>query len=150
MTEEGDGLLTIYNAHSHEFETIEYKGIDGNYKLDGVSEINRLMRCRLTNETKIMSLRLIELLDHIQDHFGAAEIEIVSGYRSPRLNAALRAKSRRVASKSLHMQGLAADIKIPGVPLKEIRQYALSLGAGGVGYYPGKFIHVDVGPVRKW
>jgi uncharacterized protein YcbK (DUF882 family) len=76
--------------------------------------------------------------------------EIISGYRSPQTNAMLRGQSNGVATHSLHMDGMAADIKVQGRSLELIRNVALSLKSGGVGYYPSQFVHVDVGRVRKW
>lgn len=77
--------------------------------------------------------------------------QIISGYRSPVTNAALHAKSSGVASKSLHVQGMATDIRIEGVQLAHVRKAALSLCRGGVGYYPiSNFVHVDTGRVRQW
>lgn len=150
ITESGDGVITIFNTHGGEFETIRYKNDEGRYLDDGVERINSILRCRLTGEEANMSLRLVELLDHIEDHFKASRIEIVSGYRSPTLNAALRKVSRRVARNSLHMEGMAVDIRIPNVNLQELKSYARALHSGGVGYYPGHFVHIDIGKVRFW
>ena len=79
------------------------------------------------------------------------EIDVICGYRTPRGNAYLRAKSTGVAEHSLHMQALAIDIRIPGVSTAKLREAALALQRGGVGYYPKSgFVHVDVGRVRRW
>ena len=76
---------------------------------------------------------------------------IISGYRSPKTNAALRNGSSGVAKKSLHMQGRAIDLRIPGVSHKELHRAALELRSGGVGYYPDSgFVHLDTGRVRRW
>ena len=76
---------------------------------------------------------------------------VISGYRSPATNAMLNSKSSSVAKRSLHMQGRAIDIRMPGVELKNLRQAALELKAGGVGYYTrSNFIHVDTGRTRSW
>jgi uncharacterized protein YcbK (DUF882 family) len=76
---------------------------------------------------------------------------IISGYRSPQTNQKLRSKSGGVAKKSLHMQGKAIDIRLPGCKLKQLRNAARALKAGGVGYYAkSDFIHVDTGRVRRW
>ena len=113
--------------------------------------VNYLLRCRLSSKEASFPIELIELIDHLQEHFGEREIEVISGYRSPALNASLRRQGRRVASKSYHMQGMAMDIRIPGVSSRLVRDYTLSLARGGVGYYGQKgFVHVDVGPVRQW
>ena len=79
------------------------------------------------------------------------EFHVISGYRSPASNAQLNARSNGVAKRSLHMQGKAIDIRLPGHALSNLRKAALSLQAGGVGYYPtSEFIHIDTGRVRQW
>ncbi len=81
----------------------------------------------------------------------SAPFEVVSGYRSPATNAALRRKSRAVAKNSYHMRGMAIDVRLPGRGVTQLRLAALRQRAGGVGYYPGSgFIHLDVGPLRRW
>lgn len=144
----GDGVITIYNTHSHELETVQYKNEDG-YMNEGLNEINYLLRCRMNDEKAQMSLKLITLIDHIQDHFGVSKIDIISAYRSPEFNRSLRKRGHRAAKESLHMKGLAVDMVVPGVPMRKLRDYAKSLKMGGVGYYK-RFVHVDVGPVRYW
>ena len=83
-----------------------------------------------------------------------SKINLISGYRSPATNAALRAKGGEhtgVASQSQHMLGKATDIMVPGVTLDRLHGAALALGGGGVGYYPRDgFVHVDTGRVRHW
>jgi len=99
-----------------------------------------------------MSPGLIDLVAGLAGQFGQPDaVQVISGYRSPASNAALHARSSGVATKSLHMQGMAMDIRISGVPLPRLRDAALALGRGGVGYYPDSdFVHVDVGRVRRW
>ena len=77
-------------------------------------------------------------------------IHIVSSYRSPATNAMLRRRSRGVAQFSQHMLGKAIDFHIPGVPIEQLRAAGMRLQRGGVGFYPGSFVHVDVGAVRHW
>jgi uncharacterized protein YcbK (DUF882 family) len=77
--------------------------------------------------------------------------QIISGYRSPKSNAMLRSNGRGVARRSLHMTGQAIDIRVSGRSLSQVRLAALSLSAGGVGYYPkSQFVHLDTGRVRRW
>ena len=99
-----------------------------------------------------MDPRLFDLLHNLRTRIGAqAPFQIVSGYRSPATNAKMHAESGEVAAKSQHMFGKALDIRIAGVDLDRLHKAALSLNAGGVGYYPqSDFVHVDVGPVRRW
>lgn len=98
-----------------------------------------------------MSPKLIDLLYIIQTYLKANGkpyiIHITSGYRTPEHNKRLRGAS----SNSLHMQGLAADITVPGIPVSELSKLVKAIGVGGVGIYPRKnFVHVDVGRVRTW
>jgi uncharacterized protein YcbK (DUF882 family) len=82
-----------------------------------------------------------------------AEIDVICGYRTPRTNEFLRSRSIQtgVAEHSLHMQAEAIDIRLPGVPTSQLRDAALGLHRGGVGYYQASdFVHVDVGRVRRW
>ena len=80
-----------------------------------------------------------------------APFQVISGYRSPQTNAKLAAASRGVANRSLHMDGMAIDIRMPGVDLQHLHKAAKALGAGGIGYYAqSNFVHVDVGRVRSW
>lgn len=146
----GDGTIELFNTHNQERISIQFRE-EGRYTKDAIAAINHILRCRFMNIETRMSLQLIELVDKIQDHFGGREVHIISGYRAPEFNTQLRASGHKVAKYSLHMEGLAMDIRIPGVSTKAIRDYAASLKAGGVGYYPGNdFVHVDVGRVRYW
>ena len=99
-----------------------------------------------------MSANLIEMLHEIQARLHSdAPFEIISGYRSPKTNAMLASSSDGVARRSLHTQGLATDVRIPGISLRRLQTEALFLSRGGVGYYPkSDFVHVDVGRVRRW
>ena len=99
-----------------------------------------------------IDLGLLDLLYALRRHVGSSQpIQLISGYRSAATNAALRARSHGVARASLHMRGMAADIRIPGLELPRLRDLALSMRAGGVGFYPhSDFVHVDVGAVRRW
>ena len=99
-----------------------------------------------------MDPKLLDLLYVLQQVTGiSGAFHIIFGYRSPQTNQKLRTKSGGVAKRSLHMQGKAIDIRLPGCELKHLRDAALSLKAGGVGYYAkSDFIHVDTGRVRRW
>ena len=99
-----------------------------------------------------MDQRLLDLLYALQGRTGRRDkFHVISGYRSPATNAMLNARSSGVAKHSYHMKGMAIDIRLPGYDLHKLHQAALALKAGGVGCYPSSnFIHVDVGPVRRW
>ena len=97
--------------------------------------------------------QLFHLLHHLRQTLGTEQpFEIISGYRSPLTNATLRqSRAGGVAKRSLHMEGKALDVRLPGVPLSELRDAALDLRAGGVGFYPREqFVHIDTGAVRHW
>lgn len=125
----------------------------GRYLREGMREINRLMRDYRSGAVHPIDPRLLDVLFHLQRRIGGrGPIQVVSGYRSPQTNALLHeADPDGVATHSYHMEGKAVDIRMPGLPLRTVHKAALSLRAGGVGYYPGSnFVHVDVGPMRRW
>ena len=99
-----------------------------------------------------MDPRLLDLLVELRARLRTtAPFHVISGYRSPATNAMLAATTEGVASNSLHMDGMAIDIRVPNRPLRQLHQVALNLEAGGVGYYPrSDFVHVDTGRVRRW
>jgi uncharacterized protein YcbK (DUF882 family) len=96
--------------------------------------------------------RLLDLLWRLRATLDtAAPYEVISGYRSPATNAMLARESRGVSRGSLHMRAMAIDVRLPDRPLTALRDAALGLKLGGVGYYPASdFVHVDVGRVRFW
>lgn len=147
----GDGVLSLYNVHLKETVTVEYRRGNGRYSDAGLEKINHLLRCRADNKETEMARDLIELVDHLQDHFGVRTVDVVSGYRTPSFNAYLKRLGRRVARHSRHMLGEAMDIRLPGVNMRTVRNYLVVLRTGGVGYYGrSRFVHVDVGPFRTW
>lgn len=99
-----------------------------------------------------MDRALLDMLYGLQQGIGGeGEFEIISAYRSPKTNQMLRTKSGGVAKRSLHMQGRAIDVRLCGCDLKTLRDQALAMKAGGVGYYPkSNFIHIDTGRFRSW
>ena len=147
----GDGALSILDVHTGESLSVVYRDSQGRYDLSSLEAVDRLLRCHGDGLEHPISLKLIELVDHLQDRFGAAEVRMVSGYRSPDYNASLKKRLGRVAHDSLHMQGMAMDIQIAGIGKGELGAYARSVEGGGVGVYrSSSYIHVDVGPVRSW
>ena len=147
----GDGVIGMHDVQTNEVFNVIYRDKKGRYDEEALAVIDHIFRCHGGQEEFPISLKLIELLDHIQDHFGAHELKVISGYRSPPYNADLRKRTRRVARESLHMEGMAADVVIPGISARELRDYAKTLKAGGVGYYGSRaFVHIDIGQVRHW
>lgn len=147
----GDGTVTLTHLNLNEKETIRFRDAWGNTVQEGVDRLNHLLRCRGDHRETAMALPLLDIVDHLQDRFGVDEVEVISGYRSPSFNASLRRAGRKVASRSRHMHGQAMDIRLPGVSMREVRNYLVEQKVGGVGYYhDNNFVHVDVGPFRTW
>lgn len=143
--------LRFHNLHTGETLEAEYwQG--GAYAPDALAAINHILRDHRTDESSAIDIRLLDLLHDLSAQVGTREpFQVISGYRSPRTNAALADASNGVARRSLHMEGKAIDIALASTPVETIRGAALELGRGGVGFYPSPgFVHVDVGRVRQW
>jgi len=94
---------------------------------------------------------LLDTLHTLCTNCGGGAFEIISGYRSPKTNAQLQMASSGVAEHSLHLEGRAIDVRLAGLATARLRDAALALGVGGVGYYPkSDFVHLDTGRVRRW
>jgi len=143
--------LALNNLHTGETLDVDYWE-NGAYVPGALAEVKHVLRDHRNNEEHLIEPKLLDLLTALSTRLGTAErYEVISGYRSPQTNAILHAESHQVASGSLHMQGQAIDIRLAGLQLTHIRDAALGLGIGGVGYYPNSdFVHVDVGRVRRW
>ncbi|MDQ1316097.1 MAG: hypothetical protein QG662_2206, partial [Pseudomonadota bacterium] len=126
--------------------------IQGDYVPEALAEINRVLRDHRTDQVAAIDTDLLDLLHRVNGTLGNSRpFQIISGYRSPASNQMLAGNSSGVAKRSLHMQGKAIDIRLPGIPLADLRRAGLNLQGGGVGYYPGSnFVHLDVGRVRTW
>lgn len=139
------------NLHTGEkFNEVYYA--NGSYLPDALAEATRVMRDWRTGDEHFIDPGLFDALHAIGDRLETRQpFQIISGYRSPRTNAMLHARSSGVAENSQHTVGKAIDIRLPGVELRNLRNAALSVGAGGVGFYPvSNFVHVDTGRVRQW
>jgi uncharacterized protein YcbK (DUF882 family) len=147
----GTRSLNLLSLHTRERKQGNF-WVAGDYQLDVLSGFNQVLRDHRQNITAPMDKRLFDLLFQLQTTIdNTSEVHIISGYRSPKTNAMLASKSSKVAKKSYHMRGMAMDIAIPDVKLSVLREAAISLNLGGVGYYPRSgFIHVDTGHVRNW
>jgi uncharacterized protein YcbK (DUF882 family) len=143
--------LAFKNTHTGESLQTVYWAV-GEYLDSGLQEINTILRDHRADETYPMDRGLLDLLYALQLEVDCHNaFHVISGYRSPTTNATLRNKSSGVARRSYHMQGKAIDIRLPGCELADLHRAALGLKAGGVGSYAASdFIHVDVGPVRRW
>jgi uncharacterized protein YcbK (DUF882 family) len=143
--------LAFNNLHTGERAKVEYWA-DGQYLPDALKQVNFILRDFRNGEIHPIEPRLLDLLSQLHASLGTSQpFEVISGYRSPATNAMLRNEGHGTASKSLHMQGQAIDIRLADSLLSDVHRAAVSLRAGGVGFYPGPdFVHVDVGRVRYW
>jgi uncharacterized protein YcbK (DUF882 family) len=147
-----DHLLLLYNTHTAERIDIVYRRGD-KYIPDALAKLDNFLRDHRTGDVRHFDPRLYDILSDLTASVGhpGGEIDIVCGYRTSSTNESLRAHTTGVAKNSLHIQAEAIDLRMPGVDTLKLRKAALTLGRGGVGYYPhSDFIHVDVGRVRKW
>jgi uncharacterized protein YcbK (DUF882 family) len=143
--------LSLVNLHTGEaLKAVYFEA--GRYVPDALSALNKVLRDHRTGEVHDMAPGLLDLVANLTSTLGTREtVQVISGYRSPHTNAALRKASTGVATRSLHMTGEAMDIRIAGVDLTRLRDAAIGLQKGGVGFYPGSnFVHVDIGRVRRW
>ena len=143
--------VALRNIHTGEHLNTVYWA-DGKYVPDAMRRINWVLRDHYTDEVRRISPDLLDLLTKLQAKLRTREpFQIISGYRSPATNAMLAAMTDGVAQHSLHMQGMAVDIRVPDRSLVKVQHAALNLAAGGVGFYPrSDFVHVDVGRIRRW
>jgi len=143
--------IAVKNLHTGEALTATYWEA-GRYVPDALDALNHVLRDHRTGDVHAMSLKLFDLMAQLRARLGSREvIQVISGYRSPATNAVLHARSKGVATRSLHMDGEAMDVRIEGVDIARLRDAAWSLQGGGVGFYPtSRFVHMDVGRVRRW
>ena len=144
--------LGLRHLHTGERLDVEYFA-GGRYRPDALAAVDRLLRDFRSGEVAAIDPGLLDLLHALAAATGAQDrpFEVISGFRSPSTNEMLRHRSSGVASGSLHMRGQAIDIRVAGVPLAGLRDAALALRGGGVGFYPASdFVHVDTGRVRAW
>lgn len=145
--------LAFHNTHTNERIESVYC-IAGRYQESGLTAIDWILRDHRTGDVQRIDPQLLDLMHLLKVQAAGADspavYEIVSGYRSPRSNELLRTRSGAVARHSLHLKGMAADVRLTGVPLRRLHAAALDLRRGGVGYYTDQFLHVDTGRVRSW
>lgn len=143
--------LSFHSIHTGETLTAVYWQ-DDRFVPDGLAQLDYILRDYRTGEVRPIAPGLLDLVHELKQAMSFEQpIGVISGYRSPATNAMLAARSKGVAKNSYHLRGMAVDIRMPGRPLAELRDAALRLRRGGVGYYPkSDFVHVDVGPVRSW
>lgn len=146
--------LRLDNLHTGESLDIVYR-VGDTYIPGALEKLDYFLRDHNTQDVISYDPKEFDVLHDVLARLRRPNdvIDIVCGYRTPETNEALRDESPHsgVAEHSQHMQGRAIDIRVPGVSTARLRNAALSLHEGGVGYYPvSQFVHVDVGPVREW
>jgi len=157
LTGTGSGerfVLHLHHLHTGETLDVVYK-VGNTYVPGAIEKLNYFLRDHRTNDVSHYDVKEFDLLHSVMAKLGKPNgvIDIVCGYRTPWSNEYLRSRAAvtGVAKSSQHMLAKAIDIRVPGVTTSKLRDIALSLHGGGVGYYPvSQFVHVDVGPVRQW
>ncbi len=151
MPESGAFTIAFRNTHTGDSFNGVYR-VGNKYLPDAFDRINHVLRDFRTGEKFPIDPRAIDIVYMIQQRTGQrGGLEILSGYRSPKTNKMLRNASGGVAKNSLHMVGQAIDLRMPGYSTRKVRDTAIDLRAGGVGFYPkSDFVHVDTGKVRHW
>ena len=142
--------LAFRHTHTGEQLRVVYFA-DGDYLPEALSRLEWLLRDFRTGTTHPIDRSLYDTLHALAQRCGAGPFEIISAYRSPQTNAMLRQASHGVAEHSLHLEGRAIDIRLPGFDTARLREAAIGLARGGVGYYPqSDFVHLDTGRFRTW
>jgi uncharacterized protein YcbK (DUF882 family) len=147
----GERVVSFVHAHTGERLSLPYWG-DGAYLPGGLARVESFLRDFRTGEQHSIDPALLDQLHDLRLATGSsAPFQVISAYRSPRTNAALRAAGGGQARHSLHLQGRAIDVRLADVSSPVLRDAALELARGGVGFYRSEdFVHVDTGPFRRW
>lgn len=143
--------LRLYNTHTGETLRSVFWA-EGKFVPEALNDINKLLRDHRNNKVAPIDPKLLFLLDQVSSKIGNGKVlHIISGYRSPESNQLLAEKTNGVARHSLHLEGKAIDVRMPGRDLASLHKAALHAGGGGVGYYPeSQFVHMDTGRLRHW
>lgn len=144
--------LSFDHTHTGEHIALVY-ALGEQFVAQALNNLNHFLRDHYSGEVGLIDPQLFDLLHRLRQELGADQpFQVISGYRSAATNSLLRnTRGGGVAKHSLHMDGKAIDVRLPGVSLTDLRDAALSLRAGGVGFYPREqFVHVDTGRVRTW
>lgn len=132
----------------------QYRGvycIDGVYVPEAMEMLDWTLRDTRIDKARAIDPRLIDVLSRLQSAFDLDELIVTSGYRSRKTNEWIRRRTGMAARNSFHIEGMAADVYSPNVSARRLARKAGDCGAGGIGYYPSHgFIHLDVGPYRRW
>lgn len=143
--------ISLYNTHTGEWLRTVYWA-DGHYIREAVRDINWILRDHHTDEIRPMDAGVLDVLGMMRERLDTSDpFLVISGYRSPLTNTRMYLHREGVAKHSYHTKGMAVDLRSERRSLSEVRDAAISLQCGGVGYYPrSEFVHVDCGPIRYW
>ncbi len=143
--------LSFYHTHTEERLDIVYFE-NGEYVDSALEEINRFLRDFRTGDATVMDPGLLDLIYDIRENLGSdGTYEVISAYRSPKTNEMLRTRGGGVARNSQHLLGTAIDVRLEDIPIEVLRDAALAMRRGGVGFYrKADFVHIDTGRVRRW
>jgi len=143
--------ISLYNTHTGEWLRTVYWA-DGHYIREAVRDINWILRDHYTDEMRPMNAGVLDVLGMMRERLETTDpFLVVSGYRSPATNTRMYLHGEGAAKHSYHIKGMAIDLRSESRSLPELREAAMSLQCGGVGYYPrADFVHIDCGPIRHW
>lgn len=143
--------LSFYHTHTGKSLEVTY-AVGGEYVESALLEINAFLSDFRTGDVKEMDAELLDVIYDVRASLSSSEtFEVISAYRSPKTNELLRSQSGGVARNSQHLLGKAIDVRLRGVDTAELRDAAIALQRGGVGYYEkSDFVHMDTGRVRRW
>lgn len=147
----GERRLSIHRVQTGDsFDGVYWSA--GRYDREALRQLDWLFRDPSMEEATPMDPRLFDVLHTVAQRLEATEpFQVLSGYRAPETNAARARESRRVSRVSLHMSGMAADVRLPGRDAFGVARLAASMQIGGVGLYRRDgFVHLDCGPARRW
>jgi len=146
-----DRTLRMYNTHTGETVKATYWA-EGRFVPEALNDINKLLRDHRNNKVAQIDPKLVLLLDQVSTEVKPGSVvHIISGYRSPETNQMLADTTNGVARHSMHLDGRAIDVRMPGSSLVDLKKAALRAGGGGVGYYAdSQFVHMDTGRIRHW
>ena len=145
--------IILSSQHTNESGSFTFM-VNGVYDQATLDKLNYFCRDWRLNEPTKMDPHLFDVIWEVYRESGSTQpIDVLSAYRSPQTNAMLRRRSRQVAEHSQHMQGKAIDAHFVDVGTGRIRDIAMRMQAGGVGFYPTgmtPWVHIDSGSVRYW
>lgn len=143
--------LSFYHTHTQKTLEITY-AVGGVYVESALEDINDFLADFRTGDVKVIDPELLDIIYDVRSSLGGkGTFEVISAYRSPETNQKLRDAGRGVAKKSQHLLGKAIDIRLRNVASSDLRDAALRMKRGGVGYYAkSNFVHIDTGRVRRW